>query len=101
VFRWPVHRLAPDCQPAAPPPEPTCLLLLRDPFGTVHFQQLSALTFRLLQRLEQHPGLGGRAQLQALAQEAATQADDAFIAQGLAMLQQFRADAVILGTRRD
>lgn len=100
-YAWPVHRIGPDFQPEVPPTEPTCLLLQRDADGTVNFQQLSALTYRLLQRLEQHPGLTGRDQLQALAREAATDADDAFIAQGLAMLQQFRAAAVILGTRRD
>lgn len=101
-YTWPVHRIGPDYLPDNQlPPEPTCLLLQRDPAGQVHFQQLSALTFRLLQRLEQHPGLSGRDQLQALAREAGTEADDAFIAQGLAMLQQLRATAVILGTRRD
>ncbi|MGH8084949.1 MAG: HvfC family RiPP maturation protein [Lysobacter sp.] len=101
TYRWPVHRIAPDCQPDAPPAEPTCLLLQRDSDGKVHFQQLSALTFRLLQRLDQHPDLTGRHQLQALAQEAATEADDAFTAQGLAMLQQLRSTAVIQGTRTD
>ncbi|GAB2619706.1 HvfC family RiPP maturation protein [Novilysobacter erysipheiresistens] len=100
-YTWPVHRIGPDHQPDTPPAEPTCLLLQRDAAGKVNFQQLSALTFRLLQRLEQHPGLSGRDQLQALAREAATEADNAFIAQGLAMLQQLRATAVILGTLRD
>lgn len=100
-YAWPVHRIGPDHQPDAPPAEPTFLLPQRDAAGAVHFQQLSALTFRLLQRLEQHPGLSGRDQLQALAREAATEADDAFIAQGLTMLQQLRAAAVILGTSGD
>ena len=100
-YAWPVHRIGPGHQPDVPPAEPTCLLLQRGAAGTVNFQQLSALTFRLLQRLEHHPGLTGRDQLQALAREAATEADDAFIVQGLAMLQQLRATAVILGTRRD
>lgn len=100
-YTWPVHRIGPGHQPDAAPAEPTCLLLQRDPAGKVGFQQLSALTFRLLQRLEQHPDLDGRSQLRALAQEAATEADDTFLAQGLAMLQQLHATAVIPGTRRD
>lgn len=99
IYRWPVHRIAPDCQPDARPSEPTCLLLQRDADGKVHFQQLSALTFRLLQRLDQYPDLTGREQLQALAQEAATEADDAFFEQGHAMLRQLQASTVILGTR--
>ncbi|MGQ4658959.1 HvfC family RiPP maturation protein [Lysobacter sp. F6437] len=100
TYRWPVHRIAPDCQPDTPPAEPTCLLLQRDPDGKVRFQQLSALTFRLLQRLEQHPELNGHRQLQALAQEAATEADDAFISQGDVMLQQLRTSGVVPGTRK-
>lgn len=102
-YAWPVHRIGPDHQPHdnAPPPEPTFLMLQRDPAGKVHFQQLSALTFRLLQRLDQYPGLAGRAQLQALAQEAATECDAAFIARGLAMLQQLHAAGAVPGTRID
>jgi len=101
-YTWPVHRIGPDYQPtgSSPPPDPTCLLLQRDPAGKVHFQQLSALTFRLLQRLDQYPELTGRGQLQALAQEAATEAGEAFIAQGRAMLKQLHTAGVIPGTRR-
>ncbi|MGY1425160.1 HvfC family RiPP maturation protein [Lysobacter sp. A289] len=99
-YTWPVHRIGPGYQPDTPPPEPTCLLLQRDAAGKVHFQQLSALTFRLLQRLEQQPALDGRSQLRALAAEAAIAADDAFIEQGHVMLQQLRASGVIVGTRK-
>ncbi|MGH8073816.1 MAG: HvfC family RiPP maturation protein [Lysobacter sp.] len=110
-YNWPVHRIGPDYQPdadnrsdaTAGQPDmastQTFLLLQRDAAGKVHFQQLSALTFRLLQRLDQHPGLDGRSQLGALAAEARVIADDAFIEQGGVMLQQLRASGVILGTR--
>lgn len=100
-YAWPVHRIGPDHQPDTPPIEPTCLLLQRDEAGKVHFQQLSALTFRLLQRLDQYPGLDGRSQLQALAQEAGVAADDTFIEQGNTMLLQLHAAAVVPGTRDD
>ena len=59
------------------------------------------MTFRLLQRLEQHPELDGRAQLAALATEAAAPSIDEFVAQGAAMLQQLRRDGTICGTRVD
>ena len=100
TYRWPVHRIAPDCQPDTPPSEPTCLLLQRDSDGKVHFQQLSALTFRLLLRLDQHPDLTGRRQLQELATEAGVADDGTFIEQGRVMLQQLRESGVIPGTRK-
>ena len=100
-YPWPVHRLGPDFLPDAPPDSPTWLLLQRDAGGEVRFQQLSALTFRLLQRLDRHPELDGRAQLTALATEAAVPALDEFIEQGAAMLQQLRREGTICGTRVD
>lgn len=98
-YAWPVHQLAPDHLPDAPPATPTWLLLQRDAAGIVQFQQLSALTFRLLQRLDQFPDLDGRGQLQAIAAEAAAPSFDAFVEQGTAMLRQLRRDGVICGTR--
>jgi uncharacterized protein len=98
-YPWPVQRIGPDYQPDAPPDAPTWLLLQRDAAGDVRFQQLSALTFRLLQRLDQQPDLDGLAQLQALAIEAAAPSVEAFVAQGTAMLQQLRRDGTICGTR--
>lgn len=95
-YRWPVHRIGPDHRPAAPPSEPTFLLLHRDAAGKVHFQQLSAPTFRLLQRLREHPQLTGREQLRALAAEAAAPDPGAFADQGATMLQQLHRDSVIL-----
>ncbi|MGQ4583954.1 HvfC family RiPP maturation protein [Lysobacter sp. F60174L2] len=112
-YNWPVHRIGPDYQPAgdhrtdAPAnqpdmaPTPTFLLVQRDAAGKVHFQQLSALTFRLLQRLDQHPGLAGRDQLAALAAEAGVNGDQTFIEQGRVMLQQLHVSGVVLGTRTD
>lgn len=95
-YHWPVHRIGPDHLSDAPPTEPTFLLLRRDGDGQVRFQQLSALTFRLLQRLQEEPRLDGRAQLRALAGEAAAPDVDAFVEQGTTMLQQLHRERTIL-----
>jgi hypothetical protein len=99
AYAWPVHRLSPDYLPGTPPAEATFLLVQRDAANKVRFNQLSALTFRLLQRISEFPELSGRAQLQALAVEAQAAEADAFIAAGRNMFQQLRADGVVLGTR--
>jgi hypothetical protein len=99
AYAWPVHRIAPDHQPDSPPAEPTLLLVRREGDGEVRFSQLSPLAFRLLQRLEQMPTLSGRAQLEALAQEAAHADVAAFVEQGAALLEQMRGAGVIPGTQ--
>jgi hypothetical protein len=99
AYAWPVHRLSPDHQPATPPDTPTFLLVRRDATNKVRFSELSALTFRLLQRLSEFPELSGREQLLALAAEAQAGDAETFVALGRDMFEQLRADGVILGTR--
>lgn len=99
AYAWPVHRIGPDHRPDVPPPEPTLLLVRRGPDGDVRFSQLSPLAFRLLQRLDESPGLTGRAQLEALALEAGHADVAAFVEQGRALLEQMRGAGVVLGTR--
>jgi uncharacterized protein len=99
AYAWPVHRLGPQHLPIDPPALPTLLLLRRESGGEVSFHELSPLAFRLLQRIETEPHLTGAAQLQALAAEAAADDIAPFLRAGEAMLQHFRADGTLLGTR--
>lgn len=98
AYAWPVHRISREHQPTEPPPQPTFLLVLRDARHRVHFNELTALSFRLLQRLADEPMLSGREQLLALAAEAGAGDTDAFLAQGRAMLEQFHAAGIVPGT---
>ncbi len=99
AYAWPVHRLSPDFQPTEPTADATFLLVQRDASYKVRFNELSPLSFRLLQRLSEQPDLCGRDQLLALAAEALAPDPDAFVALGHDMLRQFLATHVILGTR--
>lgn len=100
AYAWPVHRIAPQAVPESPPARPTLLLVQRADDGRVRFNELSPLAYRLLERLQATPALPGRAQLEALAAEADASDIEAFIAQGAAMLAQFRHDGVLLGASR-
>ncbi|MET4726349.1 hypothetical protein ABIE09_000120 [Lysobacter enzymogenes] len=95
AYAWPVHRLGPDFQPAQPPPTPTLLLLRREADGEVRFSELSPLAYRLLQRLEESPQLTAREQLRALAAEAGSDDEAAFLDMGAALLRQMRANGVV------
>ncbi len=99
AYTWPVHRLSGEFQPAEPPAAATFLLVQRDANYKVRFNELSPLSFRLLQRLSDEPRLTGREQLLALAAEATAPDPVAFVALGHDMLRQFLASGVVLGTR--
>lgn len=98
AYRWPVPRIGPGFQPAAPTEAPTLLLVRRDAQGEVRFAEISPLVFRLLEML----GAGsasGRQVLEALAAEAGAADPRDFVEQGVAMLQRMREEGTILGTR--
>lgn len=99
AYTWPVHRLSPEFRPNEAPAAATFLLVQRDAAYKVRFNELSPLSFRLLQRLSDEPALSGREQLHALAAEALAPDPDAFITLGHDMLRQFLASGVVLGTR--
>ena len=101
AYAWPVHCIGPGHLPEAAPEAPTLLLLRREADGEVSFHALTPLTFRLLQRLDESPGLSGREQLLALAAEAAAPDPEAFCAEGATMLALLRAEGTVLGTRLD
>jgi hypothetical protein len=98
AYAWPVHRLSPEFQPDAAPEAATFLLVQRGADYKVRFNELSPLSFRLLQRLADEPGLSGREQLRALATEALAPDPESFVLLGHDMLRQFLAGGVILGT---
>src|SRR5207342_541197 len=96
--RWPVAEIGRSHVPDAPPAEPTTLLVHRDAAHQVHFARIAPLAYWLLASLQASPATG-REHLAALAVE--TGADPAEVqAHGLLLLQQLRAQGVILGTRR-
>lgn len=99
AYLWPVHQLGPDHVPDQPPDQPTFLLVRRGDDQRVHFSQINALTFRLLQRLGEFPDQTGLEHLAALAVEAGASDQDAFVQQGLHMLSQLHSGGAILGTR--
>lgn len=95
AYRWPVQRLGPTYQPTEPPAAPTLLLVRRLADWRVRFAELSPLAWRLLERITQFPELEGRSQLHGLAAEAEAPDLEAFMANGLALLQQMHGEGVV------
>lgn len=99
AYRFPVHRLSPEFRPAEPPADPSFYIARRDRDDRVGFLHVNAVTLRLVERLQQAPGLTGAAQLEALAAEV-PQLDRAAVLDGGATTLRELLDAdVVLGTR--
>jgi hypothetical protein len=97
-YAWPVHRIGPDYQPDAPPPQPTHLVVWRDADDEVKFMETNAVTARLLQLVG--PGrTTGRKALARIARELKHPQPEVVIREGAAILQGLRERGIILGTR--
>lgn len=99
AYQWPVHRIGPECQPEAPDPQPTYLVVNRDRLDMVHFLEINAVTYRLLQLLSDDPSPTGRQALETIATELAHPQPEAVIAHGQALLDDLKARNILLGTR--
>jgi len=99
AYQWPVHALGGDAALETEPSQPTLLLVLRDDDGKVRFKALSAVTFRLLQRIDADPLASGREHLLALASEAGASDIEGFLRDGGDMLVALRGAGALLGTR--
>lgn len=97
AYDWPVHRIGPDAVPHAP--SPTLLLVHRRDDGTIAFHELAPLAWHLLQRLTTNGSATGAELLAALAHEAGAEDVDAFVDQGLALLERYRSEGIVAGTR--
>ncbi|WP_133479450.1 DNA-binding domain-containing protein [Cognatilysobacter segetis] len=96
AYDWPVHRIAPGHRPEA---ATTLLLLHREAAGNVAFHELGPVAFHLLHRLTENPAASGDAVLRALARDAQAPDADAFVEQGLGLLERYRRGGIVLGTR--
>ncbi|WP_305909669.1 putative DNA-binding domain-containing protein [Methylomarinum sp. Ch1-1] len=99
VYRYPVQKISPDYLPETAPEQPTYLLVYRDSVDEVHFIQINAMTFRLLQMIQQHDGINTAACLQQLATEAAQPNQQIIIEGGLTILQDMASKGIVIPER--
>ncbi len=97
-YQWPVHRLSPGYLPEGPPESPTFLLVRRDNEYKVHFDEISALIFRLLELISDSPELTAKQQLTALATEANADDLESFIELGLGLYENLLEQRTLLPT---
>ncbi len=101
AYRFPVHRIRADFQPADAPAEPTFLIVARNRRDEVAFMAVSALSLKLLETLKENPQATGQQALDGIVAAMDATVRDAAVAAGADILRGFRARDVILGTRVD
>ncbi len=97
AYQWPVTEIGSDYLPQQAPLQPTLVLARRGADQKVHFSRLAPLAHALLASLQERSGTG-RDHLEALA-EAIGAEPETILPQGLALLENLRAQGVVLGTR--
>lgn len=99
AYHWPVQKIGPEYQPQEPGEQPTYLVVNRDRLDKVHFLEINAVTYRLLELLAEEAAPTGRAALAQIARELGHPAPSAVIAHGQSLLDDLKARNILLGTR--
>lgn len=100
VYRYPVHRIAPDYQPLEAPAEPTYLVVFRDRQDEIGFMELNPVTARLVELMLKNRHATGRSLLETIAAELRHPQAEVVVAGGRAILQELFERDVVIGARR-
>ena len=98
-YRWPVHRLGTEFQPASAPAEPTYLAVVRTRDDEVRFVALTPATARLVDLIAADAGATGGDLVATVARELGVEPCTLERA-GRVMLEDLRVGGVLLGARR-
>lgn len=95
AYRFPVHRICRDYQPAETPAEPTCLAVYRDREDQVRFLELNPVTYRLLQILQEQGRCSSTDCLKQIAQELGQTDPSAVLSHGADLLRELARRGLI------
>jgi hypothetical protein len=98
MYRFPVHRIAPDCIPDSPGEQPTYLMAYRDREDEVGFVELNPVSARLFALLQETPGMTGRAALAVIAGELQHPDPAVVLEGGRQILRQWQQRGIVLGS---
>lgn len=98
AYSFPVHHIGREYQPAAPGESPSYLVVYRNWEDSVQFMEINAVTFRLLQILQDDAISSGAQALKSLAAEIHHPDPEGLQQFGAGLLSELRDASVILGT---
>jgi hypothetical protein len=95
AYQYPVHQISPDFLPTTQPDQATYLIVYRDFDDEVRFIQISPITFRLLQIIEENPEFTVEAYLEQMIDEAKHPNPEVIVSGGLEILHKLLSKNII------
>lgn len=99
AYHFPVHQISEEFQPDAPSEQPTYLVVYRDRQNEIHFTEINAVTYRLLDLLKENPEFTGEDALKQIALELQHPQPENVIAHGRTLLNDLRERNILIGCK--
>lgn len=99
-YHYPVHRISTEFQPRQAVARLTHLVVYRDHEDEIQFMEINAVTSRLLQLINEHPGKTGRQLLEQISQEMQHPKPGVVIQGGEETMRKLRSCGVLSGIRK-
>jgi hypothetical protein len=95
AYQYPVHKIAPAFLPAEAPAQPTFLIVYRDSGDAVNFMEITPITYRLLEIIQEHEQPLAQDCLKQVARETNHPDPALVIAAGLEILRELAGKTII------
>ncbi|MFU8788903.1 MAG: DUF2063 domain-containing protein [Methylobacter sp.] len=95
AYRYPVHKISPNFLPGTPPEQATFLIVYRNPNDDVNFIEITPITYRLLQIIQEHEVILTGECLFQVAEELQHPNPEMIIAAGLRILKELAEKSII------
>jgi len=96
VYQYPVHKISPAFLPETAPEQATFLTVYRGPDDEVNFIEITPITYRLLQIIQEHEGMLTADCLKQVADESQHPNPEIIMAGGLQILKELAEKAVVI-----
>jgi hypothetical protein len=95
AYQYPVQKISPDYLPETAPEPATFLVVYRNPEDEVNFIEITPITYRLLEIIQEHEQVSAGDCLKQVAEESKHPSPDMIIAGGLQILKELAEKTVI------
>ena len=95
VYQYPVHKISPDFLPETAPEQATFLIVYRNLDDEVNFMEITPITYRLLEIIQEHEGMLAMDCLKQVAEESKHPNPGVIMAGGLQILKELAEKRVI------